>query len=470
MEIKARNPSRFRELVSNSTLANLALKRLIALEMIAVFFGSLAVSVVRLDVSLAEVFTNYPGFPKVFIFPMAWYFCLYRTHSWDRSILHVSNDYYVRALKASGYALITFTTFAFITKYSISRLWVFWNALVITILILAIRYFVRLIFFKRAKKPFELTYIYLGVKGSEVEAKVDFESVYGFSPNIHVLEPPQSEQVDDWLDAYELLSLEIDAYGVIVGVGQIQDASLIRRLADSKRSQIIDFVLATKIGAISNRFERLESPKLVRIRESSIVTGGAVVKRLFDILMSFVALIALLPLFAILSILVKVTSSGRIFYVDRRVGKDGTLFNMPKFRSMYEGADEIRLAVLGKPDGNMIERYRSDPRITPLGKFMRRWSLDEIPQFWCVLTGDMSLVGPRPVLKEELDLIQGQFQLRFMAKPGLTGLWQVTGRKELPWRDRMIRDIAYIDNWSFSYDLVLIAKTVIAILKGEGAH
>mgnify|MGYP000917991532 CR=1 FL=1 len=136
---------------------------------------------------------------------------------------------------------------------------------------------------------------------------------------------------------------------------------------------------------------------------------------------------------------------------------------------MYVGADQERGSVLGRPDKNMFDRYKKDPRITPFGRFIRRWSLDELPQFWCVLIGTMSVVGPRPILKDELSQIPDAFQIRFLAKPGLTGLWQVTGRKEVPWEERMLRDVIYIDNWNLSLDLVLIAKTANAIVKGNGA-
>jgi lipopolysaccharide/colanic/teichoic acid biosynthesis glycosyltransferase len=207
----------------------------------------------------------------------------------------------------------------------------------------------------------------------------------------------------------------------------------------------------------------------VRIRESTLVAGGAVVKRFFDVLFTLIVLVLISPLMFVIAVIIKATSKGPVLYVDQRIGKNGQLFTFPKFRSMYEAADKERLAILGRPDEKMIDRYKSDPRITPFGRFIRRWSLDELPQFWCVLIGTMSVVGPRPVLREELSQITGEYQLRFLAKPGLTGLWQVTGRKEVPWNERMLRDIVYVDNWSMSFDLVLIGKTIGAVVKGNGA-
>ena len=105
-----------------------------------------------------------------------------------------------------------------------------------------------------------------------------------------------------------------------------------------------------------------------------------------------------------------------------------------------------------------------------MGRFLRRWSIDELPQLWCVLIGTMSLVGPRPILLEEMDLVDPLHTHRFAAKPGLTGLWQITGRKEVAWQDRMLRDLAYIESWSLWRDLIYIAKTFRAIIKGDGAY
>lgn len=213
-----------------------------------------------------------------------------------------------------------------------------------------------------------------------------------------------------------------------------------------------------------------EIPNVVRIQESHVIGSGAVIKRILDVIISIFALIILLPIFLLVAILIKLTSRGPILYIDKRVGMNGELFAFPKFRSMYVGADRIRLDVLGRPDSDMASRYKSDPRITPLGRFLRRWSIDETPQFWSVLIGKMSIVGPRPILLEELPQVENQHLIRFMAKPGLTGLWQVTGRKEVAWEDRMLRDISYIDEWSFSKDCILILQTIRAIFRGEGAH
>jgi lipopolysaccharide/colanic/teichoic acid biosynthesis glycosyltransferase len=137
---------------------------------------------------------------------------------------------------------------------------------------------------------------------------------------------------------------------------------------------------------------------------------------------------------------------------------------------MRPGSDAQRLEILGRPDEGMAERYKNDPRITRIGRLIRRFSLDELPQLWCVLVGTMSLVGPRPILPEEIPQL-GQFHFRRqIAKPGLTGIWQVSGRKDTSWEERMAFDIKYVQSWSISLDLILIFRTFRAILSGKGSY
>jgi lipopolysaccharide/colanic/teichoic acid biosynthesis glycosyltransferase len=171
-----------------------------------------------------------------------------------------------------------------------------------------------------------------------------------------------------------------------------------------------------------------------------------------------------------ITIAIKINSRGSILYTQQRLGQDGKLFIFPKFRTMKPGSDEIRLEVLGRPDVDMAQRYKNDPRITSVGRLIRRFSLDELPQLWCVLIGTMSLVGPRPILpQEEVQLGDIHFR-RHIAKPGLTGIWQVSGRKDTTWEERMAFDVKYVQEWSLALDLILIMRTFRAIISGKGSY
>jgi len=195
-----------------------------------------------------------------------------------------------------------------------------------------------------------------------------------------------------------------------------------------------------------------------------------VLKRAVDMVGAALILLVLSPLLLVVALLVWVTSPGPVFYRQQRVGRHGVPFTFYKFRTMAVGAHDLRDDVIGTPDDDITERYRCDPRITRVGRVLRRWSIDELPQLAHVVTGEMSLVGPRPLLVDEMPLLVDTDHRRHMTKPGLTGLWQVSGRKEVEWDERMRLDLWYVENWSPALDLVIVLRTVRAVLSGHGAY
>jgi len=193
-------------------------------------------------------------------------------------------------------------------------------------------------------------------------------------------------------------------------------------------------------------------------------------KRASDFILSVLTLLLLSPLMLVLAVLVRVTSPGPILYRQRRCGLGGRRFTLYKFRSMVTDADSLRpqLEALNQMDGPVF-KLADDPRCTPLGRWLRRFSLDELPQLWNILRGDMSFVGPRPPLPEEVDKYEPWQRRRLRMRPGLTCLWTLEGRSQLSF-DRWIRlDLAYIDNWSLSLDFKILLKTVPLVLFGRGA-
>ena len=192
--------------------------------------------------------------------------------------------------------------------------------------------------------------------------------------------------------------------------------------------------------------------------------------RFFDFLFSLFGIVILLPVFIIIAFAIVVNSSGGIFYKQKRVGQNNQEFVVYKFRTMYEGSHELREKVMADTDKDpRLAKNPQDPRVTKPGLFLRRWSIDEIPQLINVLKGEMSLVGPRPPLAEEVNKYEKSENRRLLVKPGLTGLWQVSGRKEVTWTDRMAQDISYIENWTFAFDLMLVLRTIKSIVTGKGA-
>ena len=194
-------------------------------------------------------------------------------------------------------------------------------------------------------------------------------------------------------------------------------------------------------------------------------------KRFFDIVVSFLALIVLLPVFLVIAVALKLDSRGPIVYVSKRNGKKGKLFNFCKFRTMVSNADQMleSLRHLDETDGPIF-KIKNDPRITRVGRFLRRYSLDELPQLWNVLKGDMSLVGPRPPTPNEVEKYAHWQLKRLEIRPGLTCLWQVRGRSNLSFREWMKLDLFYIENWSFWLDIKIILRTIVVVIRGEGAY
>jgi exopolysaccharide biosynthesis polyprenyl glycosylphosphotransferase len=195
-------------------------------------------------------------------------------------------------------------------------------------------------------------------------------------------------------------------------------------------------------------------------------------KRAFDIAFSGLALLVGLPLLLLIALAVKLTSRGPVFYRQERIGLDGTPFEMIKFRTMVVGADAMleEVAHLNESDSGVLFKIRKDPRVTPLGRFLRKYSLDELPQFINAFTGQMSVVGPRPPLETEVASYDDHTMRRLLVKPGITGLWQVSGRSDLSWEDSVRLDMFYVENWSIMADIVIALKTVRVMFNHSGSY
>ena len=195
-------------------------------------------------------------------------------------------------------------------------------------------------------------------------------------------------------------------------------------------------------------------------------------KRFFDIILSFLALILLSPLFLVIAIVIKMTSRGPVFFVQERVGYYGRSFLFYKFRSMYVDAEARKRALMEKNESKdgVIFKMKNDPRITPVGRIIRKTSMDELPQLLNVLLGDMSLVGPRPPLPSEVQQYSLDDRKRLNVKPGITCIWQVSGRSDIPFKKQVELDKEYIKSQSLWNDFLVLLRTIPAILSGRGAY
>ena len=198
------------------------------------------------------------------------------------------------------------------------------------------------------------------------------------------------------------------------------------------------------------------------------------VKRCLDVLLILIAAPILLTVVGAVSAVVMLSSPGPIFYSHRRIRKNGAFFSMWKFRTMCVNSAEVLEEYLSRhpearAEWNKTHKLRHDPRITPLGSFLRRYSLDELPQMWNVLAGHMSLVGPRPIVAAEVEKYADSFECYCRVKPGLTGLWQVSGRSELTYDARVALDCEYVNHWSLRKDIKILAKTINVVVNQDGA-
>ncbi len=235
------------------------------------------------------------------------------------------------------------------------------------------------------------------------------------------------------------------------------------------RAQVVpDFFQMTRDQM---QVDELNGIPLMSKREVVITGWNYVIKRVTDILLAGTAGLILLPLVLMIAAAIKVDSRGPVIFSQTRVGRNGRTFRCHKFRSMVDGADQMveGMASLNEATGPLF-KVREDPRRTRVGSFLRRWSLDELPQLWNVLMGEMSVVGPRPNLPEEVAQYQEWHKKRLLVSPGITGLWQVSGRSDLTFDEMVLLDVYYVENWNVGVDIGILLRSIPAVLRARGAY
>jgi len=210
---------------------------------------------------------------------------------------------------------------------------------------------------------------------------------------------------------------------------------------------------------------------LLHVDHPQLSGTGVLIKDLFDRCAAAVALILLAPVLAVIGVAIRLSDGGPALFTQIRVGQDGRVFKIYKFRTMVVDAEQRKAHLLANSDSDgILFKLRKDPRVTAMGARLRRWSIDELPQLVNVFLGDMSLVGPRPAVPDEVAQYAEHVHRRLVVKPGLTGLWQVSGRSDLSWDESVRLDLRYVENWSFALDLQILWKTASALMRGSGAY
>jgi exopolysaccharide biosynthesis polyprenyl glycosylphosphotransferase len=248
----------------------------------------------------------------------------------------------------------------------------------------------------------------------------------------------------------------------------------LRRLSWALEQRGVDLIVSPGIVEVAGpriSVRPVAGLSLLHLDRPSVSAGPHLMKSAFDRCGALFLIVVFAPLLLAVAVAIKLTSSGPVLFRQERVGRGGARFSMLKFRSMCVDAEDQKSELMALDEGNgVLFKIRNDPRVTPLGRLLRRFSLDELPQLFNVLRGDMSLVGPRPPLPSEVEMYAADDTRRMLVKPGLTGLWQVSGRSELTWEETVQLDLRYVDNWSIALDLLILWKTARAVLGRDGAY
>ncbi|MBO9521793.1 MAG: sugar transferase [Nocardioidaceae bacterium] len=262
--------------------------------------------------------------------------------------------------------------------------------------------------------------------------------------------------------------------GVIVAGGSYSSAADLRRLGWTLQGLDLDMLVAPALTDIAGprvHMRHVAGLPFVQVEEPQSDRAGGWAKRAFDLFVSSCVLLALSPLLIVTALVIKLQDRGPIFYRQVRVGIHGDEFEMVKFRSMVVNADKLREQLDDANEGSgVLFKIKDDPRITRFGRFIRKYSIDELPQLINVFKGEMSLVGPRPLFPKDVERYEKDTHRRMLVRPGMTGLWQVSGRSDLSWAESVRLDLYYVDNWSMVIDLVIMVKTVKAVLVSDGAY
>ncbi|CAH0121703.1 UDP-glucose:undecaprenyl-phosphate glucose-1-phosphate transferase [Paenibacillus sp. CECT 9249] len=252
------------------------------------------------------------------------------------------------------------------------------------------------------------------------------------------------------------------------------ERALIHRIISTIRKYDIQIKVIPEmfeLVATTVNFDKTYDYAYIEIVKTPLRGVNLVLKRCIDFILSGVGLALLSPLLCIVALLIKIDSKGPVFFKQKRIGKSGSTFHMYKFRSMIYDAEEMKKKLERHNEATgPVFKMKNDPRVTRIGRFIRKYSIDELPQLFNVLRGEMSLIGPRPPLPEEVERYTDQHWIRLDVLPGITGLWQVSGRSDLTFEEWVNLDIYYIEKWSVSLDIKILLKTIPVVLKGEGAY
>lgn len=467
---------------------------------LAVMLISLSISLWANDAAYNAINGAMPFWLFLICFSLIWVLSLTFAGTYHRHVMAEGYELYAKIINASLLTIITYCSLAFIFNLSLPRTALIVAPIIAFFLEVIARWQMRQ-WQHRSRQKGACKYKTVVVGSSDgincALRTMRAYSNWGYSP----IAVCPIEADDNEKDAYVVTSFEPDpsiegadklkvipfnaafprmceslgAQEVYVADVLSRDSEMLHGISLAVESLGMELALAVSLADVSGHrlYLRNTAEQLVLLASLPQYTNTTyVIKRLLDIVGSAFALLISSPLMLGTAIAIKLDDGGPIFFSQQRIGLHGKPFTMYKFRSMVTNAEELKkkLAEENGQTDRFIFKMKDDPRITKVGRFIRKTSLDEFPQFFNVLKGDMSLVGPRPALPEEVARYGSLYSTRLLVKPGITGPWQVSGRSDLSQEQSEYLDVSYIENWSIAGDLAILAKTVLVVFRGTGSY
>lgn len=466
-------------------------RKLEIVDAVAVLWAMAGALVLRFGTSRGEEIISTDGEPYIavtILLAAAWWAMLGLAGSRDNTLLGYGTEEYKRVFTASFWLFGLVATVSYVLQLDTARGYVALAlpAGVISLLIARVLVRSHLRSHRRLGKSTSSVLLIGGVHGvTHLARALSSQPMAGYLPVAAYLPgAPKTMSVDSSL-GIPVLGRDSSVEAIVAAIGTVKPDAValssgvplpprvIRELGWALADMHVKMIMAPALTDVAGpriHTQPVAGLPLIHVSTPNLGSGQRFLKRIFDLVGSVLLLLVLSPVLLSVAALVRLDSPGPVLFKQDRVGACGQHFRMFKFRSMVVDAEARLESLKAQSQGNgVLFKLKADPRITRVGGFLRRYSLDELPQLFNVLNGTMSLVGPRPPLPSEVELYQSHVHRRLMVRPGLTGLWQVSGRSLLSWDDTVRLDLYYVENWSVAGDIAILLKTFRAVVARQGA-
>jgi exopolysaccharide biosynthesis polyprenyl glycosylphosphotransferase len=405
-----------------------------------------------------------------------WWSLLALRGSYDQRIIGLGTEEIRRVVSATLYTFAVVAGVSYLIRADISRAYAFVSLPVGLVLITAGRFAWRgWLYRQRAAGRFmnRTVIVGSGAAADELRSRLEQDSFAGYQVVAGYPSPRELSVDEAWLSGLFDLVDSTGVEAVAVAPSDALTGQAVRQIAWQLEGRPVDLLIAPAMmesGGTRLSVRPAAGLPLLHLDEASLSRPQRFAKRALDLVGALCLVVLLSPVLLTCAFWVRLTSKGPVIFRQMRIGRAGEPFTMFKFRTMVQGADAMREQLRSAHSlEDPMFKLAADPRITRAGKFLRRWSLDELPQLFNVIGGSMSLVGPRPHPMDDVNRYEVVAYRRLALKPGMTGLWQVEGRSELGWQEALQLDLYYVESWSLSTDVVLLARTARAVVQGRGA-